>query len=84
MGYLIENEDQLLFLFRVHCKILLRRELQTSKSFTPTSPPIKCNSSITNKLILCTFFLCFQRLDKTSHLSGVLIMMFPCQARQSK
>lgn len=46
-------------------------------SLTPFSPPIKCASSTTKRLTFWTFFLCFQRRDRMSHLSGVLMMMSP-------
>lgn len=44
---------------------------------TPFSPPMRCVSSTTKRLTFWTFFRCFQRRDRMSHLSGVLTMMSP-------
>ena len=44
---------------------------------TPSSPPMRWSSSTIKRLTFWTFFLCFQRLDRTSHFSGVPIITSP-------
>src|SRR6218665_789942 len=44
---------------------------------TPSSPPMRWSSSTIKRLTFWTFFLCFQRLDRTSHFSPVPIITSP-------
>ena len=50
---------------------------QTTSMTGPSAPPTRCTSLQMKSCTFCTFFLCFQRRDSTSHLSGVATMMFP-------